>query len=85
MESTKGRTLCAEDDVDTRELIDFVLRGAQGYLVKHANGDKLIAEVTRLIAESKTTSRDRCVTAEDGGGHTKANRRKYYENTNFNH
>ena len=30
--------------------------GAQGYLVKPANGDQLIAEVTRLIAESKTTS-----------------------------
>jgi DNA-binding response OmpR family regulator len=29
--------------------------GAQGYLVKPADGDKLIAEVTRLIAESKTT------------------------------
>jgi CheY-like chemotaxis protein len=25
MESTKGRILCTEDDVDTRELIDFVL------------------------------------------------------------
>jgi DNA-binding response OmpR family regulator len=128
MRSTKGRILCTEDDVDTRELIDFVLTqygfevvcsasnvqaialaktqnfdlylvdnwmpglsgtelteklrqfdlktpvlfysgaayetdreaarvsGAQGYLVKPANGDKLIAEVTRLIAESKTTS-----------------------------
>ena len=128
MQSTKGRILCTEDDVDTRELIDFVLTqygyevvcsasnvqaidlaktqnfdlylvdnwmpglsgtelteklrqfdlktpvlfysgaayetdreaarvsGAQGYLVKPANGDQLIAEVTRLIAESKTTS-----------------------------
>jgi CheY-like chemotaxis protein len=25
MRSTKGRILCTEDDVDTRELIDFVL------------------------------------------------------------
>jgi DNA-binding response OmpR family regulator len=128
MQSTKGRILCTEDDVDTRELIDFVLThygyevvcsatnvqaihlaktqnfdlylvdnwmtglsgtefteklrqfdlttpvlfysgaasesdreaarvsGAQGYLVKPANGNQLIAEVTRLIAESKTTS-----------------------------
>ena len=32
------------------------ISGAQGYLVTPANGDKLIAEVTRLIAESKTTS-----------------------------
>jgi len=127
MRSPKGRILCTEDDVDTRELIDFVLTqygyevvcsasclqaielaktqnfdlylvdnwmpglsgtelterlrqfdlktpvlfysgaayetdreaarvsGAQGYLVKPADGDKLIAEVTRLIAESKTT------------------------------
>ncbi|HJT65712.1 MAG TPA: response regulator [Pyrinomonadaceae bacterium] len=31
--------------------------GAQGYLVKPANSNQLIAEVTRLIAESKTTSR----------------------------
>ena len=30
--------------------------GAQGYLVKPADGDQLVAEVTRLIAESKTTS-----------------------------
>ena len=29
--------------------------GAQGYLVKPAGGDQLIAEVTRLIAEAKTT------------------------------
>jgi DNA-binding response OmpR family regulator len=128
MRSTRGRILCTEDDVDTRELIDFVLTqygyevvcsenntqtidlaktqnfdlylvdnwmpglsgtelteklrqfdsktpvlfysaaayetdleaarqsGAQGYLVKPADGDKLIAEVTRLIAESKTNS-----------------------------
>ena len=128
MESKKGRILCTEDDVDTRELIDFVLTqygyevvcsasnvqaidlaktqnfdlylvdnwmpglsgtelteklrqldiktpvlfysgaasetdreaarvsGAQGYLAKPANGDKLVAEVTRLIAESKTSS-----------------------------
>jgi len=128
MQSTKGRILCTEDDVDTRELIDFVLThygyevvcsegntqaidlaktqtfdlylvdnwmpgfsgtelteklrqfdlktpvlfysgaayeadreaarksGAQGYLVKPASGEQLIAEVTRLIAESKTNS-----------------------------
>ncbi len=127
MRSTQGRILCTEDDVDTREVIDFVLTqygyevvcsisnvhaielaktqnfdlylvdnwmpglsgtelterlrqfdqntpvlfysgaayeadekaarasGAQGYLVKPADGDQLIAEVTRLIAESKTT------------------------------
>jgi CheY-like chemotaxis protein len=127
MRSTKGRILCTEDDVDTRELIDFVLTqygyevvcsashvqaielaitqnfdlylvdnrmpglsgteltkklrqfdlrtpvlfysgaayetdreaaraaGAQGFLVKPANGDQLIAAVTRLIAEFKTT------------------------------
>ena len=144
MQSTKGRILCTEDDVDTRELIDFVLTrygyevvcsasnvqaidlaktqnfdlylvdnwmpglsgtelteklrqfdlktpvlfysgaasetdreaarvsGAQGYLVKPANGDQLTAEVTRLIAQSKTTPRDRCVTAEIGAGDTKA-------------
>jgi DNA-binding response OmpR family regulator len=48
--------------------------GAQGYLVKPADGDQLIAEVTRLIAESKTTSpveiayRRRRV----AGGYTKA-------------
>jgi len=30
--------------------------GAQGYLVKPAGGNQLIAEVTRLIAESKTDS-----------------------------
>lgn len=129
MRSFKGRILCTEDDVDTRELIDLVLTqdgyevvcsastvqtlelaktqnfdlylvdnwmpglsgtglteklrqfdlktpvlfysgaayeadqeaarlsGAQGYLVKPADGDQLIAEVTRLIAESKTTLR----------------------------
>jgi DNA-binding response OmpR family regulator len=127
MRSTKGRILCTEDDIDTSELIDFVLTqdgyevicsagveaidlaktqnfdlylvdnrmpglsgtelteklrqfdlktpvlfytgaayeadreaarksGAQGYLVKPAGGDQLIAEVTRLITESKTTS-----------------------------
>ncbi len=127
MQSTKGRILCTEDDVDTRELIDFVLTqygyevvcsnnvqavelaktqkfdlylvdnwmpglsgtdlteklrqfdqntpvlfysgaayeadreaarvsGAQGYLVKPADSDQLVAEVTRLIAESKTMS-----------------------------
>ena len=126
MRSTKGCILCTEDDVDTRELIDFVLTqsgyevvcsspleaidlaktqnfdlylvdnwmpglsgtelteklrqfdlktpvlfysgaayeadreaarvsGAQGYLVKPADGDSLIAEVTRLIAASKTS------------------------------
>jgi DNA-binding response OmpR family regulator len=78
MQFTKGRILCTEDDVDTRELTEklcqFDLKtpvlfysgaayetdreaarvsGAQGYLVKPANGDQLIAEVTRLIAESK--------------------------------
>src|SRR4029450_5924493 len=31
------------------------ISGAQGYLVKPANGDQLIAEVSRLIAESKTS------------------------------
>ena len=141
MQSTKGRILCTEDDVDTRELIDFVLTqygyevvcaasnvqaidlaktqtfdlylvdnwmpglsgteltekfrqfdvktpvlfysgaayatdleaarisGAQGYLVKPANGDELITEVKRLIAESKTTLplENRCITAEAGG------------------
>ena len=128
MQSTKGRILCTEDDVDTRELIDFVLTqygyevvcptsqvdaidlaktqnfdlylvdnrtpglsgtelteelrhfdlktpvlfysgaayqsdldaarvsGAQGYLVKPADGDQLIAEVARLIAESQINS-----------------------------
>ena len=127
MQSTKGRILCTEDDVDTRDLINFVLTqygyevvcsastvqaidlaktqnfdlylvdnwmpglsgteltkklrqfdlktpvlfysgaayetdreaaraaGAQGFLVKPANGDQLIAAVTRLIAEFKTT------------------------------
>ena len=151
MQSTKGRILCTEDDVDTRELIDFVLTqygyevvcsashvqaidlaktqnfdlylvdnwmpglsgtelteklrqfdlktpvlfysgaaydsdreaarvsGAQGYLVKPADGNQLIAEVTRLIAESKM---------EDLAGRItqKQNRRKYIdENTNSNH
>ena len=128
MQSTKGRILCTEDDVDTRELIDLVLTqggyevvcsannvqaialaktehfdlylvdnwmpglsgtelteklrqfdlktpilfysgaayeadreaarrsGAQGYLVKPADGSQLIAEVARLIAESKTAA-----------------------------
>ena len=128
MRATKGRILCTEDDVDTRELINFVLTehgyevvcsasngqaialaktqnfdlylvdnwvpgfsgtelteklrefdlktpvlfysgaayeadreaarvsGAQGYLVKPANGDQLVAEVTRLIAESQAIS-----------------------------
>ena len=128
MQSSKGRILCTEDDVDTRDLIDLVLTqygyevvcsasniqaidlaktqkfdlylvdnwmpglsgtelteklrqfdlntpvlfysgaayeadqeaarksGAQGYLVKPASGEQLIAEVTRLIAKSKTTS-----------------------------
>jgi DNA-binding response OmpR family regulator len=47
--------------------------GAQGYLVKPANGDQLIAEVTRLIAESQTTSPvEICVTAGDGGRRHKA-------------
>jgi len=127
MRSTKGRILCTEDHVDTRELIEIVLTqfgyevvcsasnvqaidlaktqkfdlylvdnwmpslsgtgltekirqfdlktpvlfysgaayetdreaarvsGAQGYLVKPADGDQLVAEVTRLIAESKTS------------------------------
>ena len=130
MRSTRGRILCTEDDVDTRELIDFVLTqygyevvcstshvqsvdlaktqnfdlylvdnwmpglsgtelteklrqfdlktpvlfysaaayetdreaarvsGAQGYLIKPADGDQLIREVTRLIAESKITTHD---------------------------
>jgi DNA-binding response OmpR family regulator len=125
MPPTRGRILCTEDDVDTRELIDLILTqygyevvcsagnvqavdlaktqhfdlylvdnwvpglsgteltkklrqfdpktpvlfytgaayeadrqaarksGAQGYLVKPAPVDQLIAEVTRLIAESK--------------------------------
>ena len=128
MQSTKGRILCTEDDLDTRELIEFVLTqygyevvcsasniqaidlaktqkfdlylvdnwmpglsgtelteklrqfdpktpvlfysgaayeadreaarksGAQGYLVKPASGELLMAEVARLIAESKTNS-----------------------------
>lgn len=30
--------------------------GAQGYLVKPANGEQLAAEVTRLIAESRTAA-----------------------------
>ncbi|HEU4932437.1 MAG TPA: response regulator [Pyrinomonadaceae bacterium] len=159
MRSTKGRILCTEDDVDTRELIDFVLTqygyevvcsannvqalalaktqnfdlylvdnwmpglsgpeltekfrqfdlktpvlfysgaayetdreaarasGAQGYLVKPADGDQLITEVTRLIAESKITSRVeiRMQTAEAVAcGYTKA-RRNNPENTNLNH
>ena len=125
MQTSKGRILCTEDDVDTRDLIDLVLTqygfevvctqnpdqaitlaktqvfdlylmdnwmtpfsgteltkrlrefdiqtpvlfysgaayeadekaarlsGAQGYLVKPADGDDLLAEVVRLIAESK--------------------------------
>jgi DNA-binding response OmpR family regulator len=125
MATPKGRILCTEDDVDTRDLIDYVLTGygfevictestdqaielaksqrfdlylvdnwmpglsgttlteqlrqfdiktpvlfysgaayeadkeaarlsgAQGYLVKPADGDHLIAEVVRLIAEAK--------------------------------
>ena len=145
MRSTKGRILCTEDDVDTRELIDFVLTqygyevvcsasnvqaidlaktqnfdlylvdnwmpglsgtelteklrqfdlktpvlfysgaasetdreaarvsGAQGYLVKPANGDQLIAEVTRLIAESKTTS---VGSLRNGGGWWRADTQK---------
>jgi two-component system OmpR family response regulator len=32
---------------------DARLAGAQGYLVKPADGDELIAEVVRIIAESK--------------------------------
>ena len=128
MRYTRGRILCTEDDIDTRELIDLVLTqygyevvcsasnvqaidlaktqkfdlylvdnwmpglsgtelteklrqfdlktpvlfysgaayeadreaarksGAQGYLVKPADGDQLISEVTRLIVESKTNS-----------------------------
>jgi DNA-binding response OmpR family regulator len=156
MQSLKGRILCTEDDVDTRELIDFVLTqsgyevvcsasnvqtielaktqnfdlylvdnwmpgfsgtqlteklrqfdlttpvlfysaaafdtdreaarvsGAQGYLVKPADGDQLIAEVARLIAESKTTSLSRLLS--NGGGFDEQYRRKYnHENTNFNH
>ena len=125
MQTPKGRILCTEDDVDTRELIDLILTqygfevvctqnpdqaitlaktqvfdlylvdnwmprlsgteltkklrefdiktpvlfysgaayeadkkgarlsGAQGYLVKPAEADHLLAEVVRLIAESK--------------------------------
>ena len=125
MQTPKGRILCTEDDVDTRELIDLILTqygfevvctqhpdhaialaktqlfdlylvdnwmprlsgteltkslrefdtktpvlfysgaayeadkkaarlsGAQGYLVKPADGDQLIEEVIRLISESK--------------------------------
>lgn len=160
MRSTKGRILCTEDDVDTRELIDFVLTqygyevvcsannvqaldlaktqnfdlylvdnwmpglsgtelteklrqfdlktpvlfysgatyetdreaarasGAQGYLVKPANGDQLITEVTRLIAESKITSSVQigAQTAEAGArGYTKASRKYNHESTNLNH
>ena len=126
MQTPKGRILCTEDDVDTRELIDLILTqygfevvctqhpdqaialaktqvfdlylvdnripplsgteltkslrefdiktpvlfysgaayeadkkaarlsGAQGYLVKPADGDQLLTEVVRLIAESKS-------------------------------
>lgn len=128
MSSPKLRILCTEDDLDTRELIDYVLTesgfevvcsanyveaidlaksqrfdlylvdnwmpglsgtalteqlrefdsetpvlfysaaayesdktaaytsGAQGYLVKPADGDQLIAEVNRLVAWSRNTS-----------------------------
>jgi len=151
MQHTKGRILCTEDDVDTRDLIDFILTqygygvvcsassvqaidlaktqhfdlylvdnwmpglsgteltkklrlfdlktpvlfysgtayeadreaarlsGAQGYLVKPADSNQLIAEVTRLIAESKM---------EDVGraDNTKAKQEEYIdENTNSNH
>ena len=40
--------------------------GAQGYLIKPADGDQLIAEVARLIAESKTKSLSRSLV--NGGG-----------------
>ena len=30
--------------------------GAQGYIVKPANGEELIAEITRLVANSKVTN-----------------------------
>jgi CheY-like chemotaxis protein len=132
MRSTRGRILCTEDDVDNRELIDFVLTqygyevicstsdiqaidlaktqsfdlylvdnrmpglsgiqltqklrqfdlstpvlfysgaayesdreaarvsGAQGYLVKPADGQQLIAEITRLIAQPKMSNRFTC-------------------------
>lgn len=162
MGSIKGRILCTEDDVDTRELIDFVLTqsgydvvcsessvqavdlartqnfdlylvdnwmpglsgteltvklrqfdpktpvlfysaaayktdreaarlsGAQGYLVKPADGGQLVAEVTRLIAESKKPPpyQDRCVIGEEGGRRilTGANHEeRQIENSNSNH
>jgi DNA-binding response OmpR family regulator len=153
MQSIKGRILCTEDDVDTRELIDFVLTrsgyevvcsassaqaielaktqnfdlylvdnwmpgvsgtelteklrqfdlttpvlfysgaayetdrkaarlsGAQGYLVKPADGDQLIGEVGRLIAESKTTSPSRSLI--NGGGFDEQYRKYNHENSNF--
>ena len=155
MQSTKGRILCTEDDVDTRELIDIVLTrsgyevvcsassaqaielaktqnfdlylvdnwmpgfsgtelteklrqfdlttpvlfysgaaydtdreaarvsGAQGYLVKPADGDQLIGEVGRLIAESKTTPPSRSLINE--GGFDEQYRKYNHENTNFTH
>lgn len=150
MQSIKGRILCTEDDIDTRELIDFVLTksgyevvcsassvqaielaktqsfdlylvdnwmpgfsgtelteklrqfdlttpvlfysgaayeadrkaartsGAQGYLVKPADGDQLLAEVARLIAESKTTSLSR--TPINGVGFDEQFRKYSHEN-----
>jgi len=155
MQSTKGRILCTEDDVDTRELIDIVLTrsgyevvcsassaqaielaktqnfdlylvdnwmpgfsgtelteklrqfdiktpvlfysgaaydtdreaarvsGAQGYLVKPADGDQLIGEVGRLIAESKRTSLSRSLINE--GSFDEQYRKYNHENTNFTH
>ena len=155
MLSTKGRILCTEDDVDTRELIDFVLTrsgyevvcsassgqaielaktqnfdlylvdnwmpgfsgtelteklrqfdlttpvlfysgaaydtdreaarvsGAQGYLVKPADGDQLIGEVGRLIAESKKNSLSRSLINE--GSFDEQYRKYNHENTNFTH
>ena len=155
MQSTKGRILCTEDDVDTRELIDIVLTrsgyevvcsassaqaielaktqnfdlylvdnwmpgfsgtelteklrqfdlttpvlfysgaaydtdreaarlsGAQGYLVKPADGDQLIGEVGRLIAESKTTPPSRSLINE--GGFDEQYKKYNHENTNFTH
>ena len=152
MRATKGRILCTEDDVDTRELINFVLTehgyevvcsasngqaialaktqnfdlylvdnwvpgfsgtelteklrefdlktpvlfysgaayesdrvaarasGAQGYLIKPADSDQLLAEVTRLIAESKTLLEVEIASQPSmmaAGGYTKASQEEY--------
>jgi CheY-like chemotaxis protein len=60
-----------EDDADTRELVTCVFysgaayerdkqqafaAGAQGYLVKPVDNDKLIGEVSRIISAAKRTS-----------------------------